>query len=112
MPQSLPYDSLDVRRIAVSASTSGDNTILAAVTGKRIRLIAAALTVAGAVNAKWQSSTAGDLSGVYVLSASGDGIVLPYNPAGWVETVAGEALELNLSGAVAVTGHVTVMVGD
>lgn len=108
---SLPLDNLDIRRIAISASASGDNAILAAITAKRIRLVAVALTAAGAVNVKWKSGASTDLSSAMVLAASGDGFVLPYNVAGWVETAAGEALNLNLSGAVAVTGHVTVIVG-
>lgn len=111
MPPSLPNDHLDIRRIAVSASSSGDNAILALVTGKRIRLLGCLLTAAGAVNVKWRSNTT-DLSAAVVLSASGDGFVLPEAITGWVETVAGQALNLNLSGAVAVTGHVIVLVGE
>lgn len=114
MPATLPLDNCDIRRIAISASSSGDNAILAALTSpsRRIRLVAVALTAAGAVNVKWKSGASTDLSSAMVLAASGDGFVLPFNPAGWVETAAGEALNLNLSGAVAVTGHVTVVVGE
>lgn len=112
MAQSLPMDgTCDIRRIAISASSANANEILAAIAGKRIRLVAAMLTAAGAVNVKWQSGN-NDRSSAVVLSAAGDGFVLPFNPAGWVETDAAAALNLHLSGAVAITGHVTLLVGD
>ena len=74
-------------------------------TGYKICVIGAKLMAAGSVNAKWQSA-ATDLTGLSYLVAGG-GEVLPHNPAGWFETVAGEALNLNLSAAVAVGGHIT-----
>jgi hypothetical protein len=47
------------------------------------------------------------LTGLSYFAAAGDGEVLSFNPVGWFETVAGEALDINLSGAVAVGGHLT-----
>jgi hypothetical protein len=89
---------------AISASGSGNNTLVAAVTGKKIRVLAMALVANAAVNAKLQSSAGGtDLTGLFYLAANG-GFVLPYNPVGWCETVAAALLNLNLSGAVAVGG--------
>lgn len=91
---------------AVAASSSGDNTIVAAVTSKKIRVLSYTLMANAAVNAKWQSSVAGDKSGLLYLAANG-GVSSGFCPLGHFETVAGEALELNLSGAVAVGGHIT-----
>ncbi len=89
---------------AISASSSGNNTAVAAVDGKKIRVLALQLTANGSVNAKWQSGAGGtDLTGLAYLVANG-GLVLPFNPVGWFETASGALLNLNLSGAVAVGG--------
>jgi hypothetical protein len=92
----------------IVASSSGATTIVAAVTSKKIRVLALKLTANAAVNVKWQSHvTPTDLTGLSYYAAAGDGEVLPFNPVGWFDTVAGEALDINLSGAVAVGGHLT-----
>lgn len=90
----------------IAASSSGDNTLVAAVTGKKIRVIAYNLMANGAVNAKFQSGASGtDLTGLKYCGAAGDGVCANYNPVGWFETAAGSLLNLNLSGAVAVGGE-------
>jgi len=95
---------------AIAASSSGNNTILAAVTSKKIRVLSLELMAAGAVNAKFQSGAGGtDLTGLKYLDAAGAGIVLPFNPIGWFETASGALLNLNLSGAVAVGGSFTYL---
>ena len=88
----------------VVASASGATTVVAAVTGKKIRVLALEVLANAAVNVKWQSATAPtDKTGLAYLAPNG-GYVLPFNPVGWFETIAGEALSINLSGAVAVGG--------
>lgn len=90
--------------VAIAASSSGNNTILAAVTGKHIRVLALYLVANGSVNAKWQSGAGGtDLTGLAYLIAN-SGMVLPFNPVGWFQTAVNTLLNLNLSGAVAVGG--------
>jgi hypothetical protein len=91
---------------AIAASSSGDNSIVALVSAKKIRVLAYKLVANGAVNAKWRSNTT-DKTGLSYMAAAGDGEVLPYNPLGWFETAVGEALQLNLSAALAVGGHLT-----
>jgi hypothetical protein len=91
----------------ITASSSGATTIVAAVTSKKIRVIALKLVANAAVNVKWQSHvTPTDKTGLSYLAANG-GEVLPANQWGWFETITGEALDINLSGAVAVGGHLT-----
>lgn len=91
---------------AISASSSGDNTIVAAVTSKKIRVLRWSLSANGAVNAKWKSATAGDITGLrYLQQYGGGGGTLC--EIGHFETTAGEALVLNLSTAVAVGGDLT-----
>ena len=91
---------------AVVASASGATTIIAAVTSKKIRVLAIELMANGTVNAKWQShTTPTDLTGLAYLVAN-SGYVLPFSPTGWFETVSGEALDINLSAAIAVGGSI------
>jgi len=89
----------------IAASSSGDNTVVAAVTDKKIRVLAFRLSCNGAVNAKFQSDTT-DLTGLLYMDAAGKGEVGPFCPVGLFETASGIALQLNLSGAVAVGGYV------
>lgn len=100
MEPQLPYT---IKRAAIVASSSGDNVLVAAVSGAKIRVLAMEISASGAVNGKLQSNTT-DLTGLHYFAAAGDVWLLPYIPGGWCETVAGEKLDLNLSGAVAVGG--------
>ena len=95
---------------AISATASGDNTIVAAVGTRKIRVLNYTVASAGTVTAKWKSGST-DLSGAMplvassVVSAAG-GSHNANGPEGVLETAGGEALILNLSGAVAVGGHI------
>lgn len=92
----------------ITASSSGATTIVALVGGKKIRVLAWDVKVNAAVNFKWQSHvTPTDLTGLYYNSAQGDGVARAFCPVGYFETVVGEALDINLSGAVAVGGVLT-----
>lgn len=95
------------KRAAIDAATSGDNTLVAAIASTKVRVLSVFLVAAGAVNVRFESAASGSaLSGQMNLAANG-GFVLPFNPAGWFETVAGELLNLELSGAVSVDGSLT-----
>jgi hypothetical protein len=92
---------------AIAASSSGASTLVALVSSKKLRVLSVALVANAAVNVKFQSHvTPTDITGLFYLAANG-GFVLPFSPAGHFETVSGEALDINLSGAVAVGGVVT-----
>lgn len=92
----------------ISASSSGATTIVAAVTSKKIRVLAWDAVVNAAVNFKWQSHvTPTDLTGLYYMAGQGGGVARAFSPVGYFETVSGEALDINLSGAVAVGGVLT-----
>jgi hypothetical protein len=92
----------------ITASSSGDNQILAGVSSKKIRVLNYLITASGAVNVKWRSATTSDISGLLYPAANG-GAGASFSPVGHFETVAGEDLTLNLSGAVAVGGHLTYL---
>lgn len=88
----------------ITASSSGATEIVALVSSKKIRVLSWNLVVNAAVNVKWQSHvTPTDKTGLHYFAANG-GISVAFNPYGHFETVAGEALDINLSGAVAVGG--------
>jgi len=91
---------------AVSVAASGDNTVVAAVSGKQILVTAYTLLAAGAVDIQWWSAAAGTaLSGLMSLDQFG-GMAPAFGDA-LFETAAGEALILNLSAAIQVSGHIT-----
>lgn len=88
----------------IDAATSGDNTLVAAVASKKIRVLSLYLVAAGSVNVRFESGAGGTaLSGQMNLVVN-TGFVLPFNPLGWFETASNTLLNLELSGAVSVDG--------
>lgn len=103
-----PYDgstSLTTKFAVVNATASGDNEIVALVASKKIRVLAAVLIATANVDAIWQSSTAGNISGTIPLGKRGGYAIS--SDYGLFETTAGEALQLNLSSATSVQGFVS-----
>lgn len=91
----------------INVASSGDNTILAAVSGKKIRVLQYTLVCGSAVNVRFESGIAGTaLTGVMEIAAN-SGISAPYSPVGHFETASNTLLNLELSGAVNVDGHFT-----
>jgi hypothetical protein len=91
---------------AIAVSASGDTTLVAAVPGLRIVLLAYNYMANGTVNAKWKSGAGTDITGLAYLVAN-TGKVAPFNPAGWCITAVGQALVLNLSASIAVGGELS-----
>jgi hypothetical protein len=94
---------------AITAAAAGDNAVVAAVTGKKIRVRGFAVYngVATAQNAKWRSGTTdvtGLLYGAAAVGLIGQGQAPAYDFL--FETVAGQALNLNLSAATVTGGWV------
>lgn len=103
----------DVQHAVIDHAESGDNTVVAAVAGKKIRVVGFVLVAAGAVDARFESDADGTaLTGVMTLAAAGDRIASGFSPLGWFETAAGELLNLELSGAVSVDGMLTYLLVD
>lgn len=91
---------------AISASSSGNNTLIAAVASKKIRVLSYTLVCTTAVTAKLQSGASGtDLTGAMPFGANG-GVSAPFNPLGHFETAVNTLLNLSLGSAVAVAGHI------
>jgi hypothetical protein len=94
-----PFTSVP-KRVPVTAS-SGDNTLVAAVAGKSIRVLALTLTNATAATLRLESGAGGTaLTGQMSVGAD-SGFVLNYNPDGWCETAPGEPLNLEATAAAA-----------
>lgn len=92
------------KKAVISGATGGNNTLVAAVSGKKIRVLAMSVSAAAAVTLTLQSGAGGTaLSGAMTM-ATGIPIVWPYNEKGWVETAAGSLLNMALGGAVQVSG--------
>ena len=89
----------------LTASAANATEIVAAVASKSIVVVSYVLVANAAVNVKFQSDgTPTDLTGLLYLAANG-GVVAGFNQQGWFRTIAGEALAIHLSAAVAVGGH-------
>lgn len=90
---------------SISASSSGNNTLVAAVVGKKIRVLSYSIVAAGAVTTAFQDGAGGSAkSGPMSFGANG-GITVPFSPVGHFETTANTLLNLSLGGAVSVAGH-------
>ena len=103
----MPSDQLpvlDVKYAKIDAATSGDNTLVAAVSNKRIVVVSLFLLSAGTVTTRFESGASGTaLTGQMNLIAN-TGYVLPYNEYGWFATAKDELLNLELSGTISVDG--------
>ena len=98
--------ALPIKFAAIAASSSGDNTVIAAVTSKKIRVLGYTLIAAGTVNVRFESGAGGTaLTGVMPLIAN-----MGMSPNGsfpQFETASNTLLNLELSAAVSVAGHIT-----
>lgn len=94
----------------ISASASGNTTIVPAVSGKAIRVLGYTLVTDAAVGVKLAQTGSSnlDLTGVMPLSANG-GAAPNDGGGGWglMQTSKGHALVLNLNGTANVGGHIT-----
>lgn len=90
----------------ITAGAAGDTEVVPAVAGRKIAVMGYVLMSTGDVNAKWNDGV-DDLTGLLYPTTRG-GAVAPIAPDHkfWFETAEGRPLNLNLSGSVAVGGHV------
>lgn len=99
---------LTVKFAKIVATASGATAVVAAVTAKKIKVLGYVFVAAGAVAVKFQSATT-DITGVMTIGSNGGVAASAVAPAGGhlLETAAGEALNINLSDAVVVGGHLS-----
>ena len=97
-----------VKHAAIDAASSGDNTLVAAVSGKKIRVLALFITMTGTlVTIRCEDGADGTALTGQMGPTAGQTIVLPFNPVGWFETSAATLLNMELSGAQSVDGALT-----
>lgn len=99
-----------IKRAVISGATSGNNTIVTAVADKKIKVLSVFLIAATAVTVRFESGAGGTaLTGVMSIGATG-GFVLPppADPTNhWFETGVNTLLNMELGGAVQVSGAIT-----
>lgn len=95
----------EVQYAVVNTAVLGNTTLVAAQgAGVKIRVVGLVLVAAGAVTATLQSGAGGtSLTGAMSM-ITGTPLPLQFNPGGWCETAANALLNLNLGGAVQVSG--------
>lgn len=91
----------------ISASTFGDNTLIAAVASAKIRVLALNMVLAAATTIRFESGASGTALTGQMSIAANSGLVLPFNPVGWFETAANTLLNLELSAANQASGSIT-----
>lgn len=102
-----------VQSAVIDDASSGDNTIVAAVSGKKICVLGFGFIVAGAVNVRFEDGAGGTaLTGVMTFDAASKGIAVPIGMDCLFQTSDGTLLNLELSGAVSVDGWVNYVVID
>lgn len=99
-------DAKEPQYAVINAAANDDNEIVAAVSGKKIRVLTYTFQAANPVNATWKSGSSTNLSGALPQTAN-TGISTTFCPIGHFETASGQALNLYLSAAVQVSGHIT-----
>lgn len=87
----------------IDTAAAGDTSLVAAVAGKKIRVISYNLVSTSANTVKFRSATT-DLTGGMALPANGQADA-EFSPIGHFETAVNEPLNINLSGATQVSGH-------
>lgn len=100
------------RYAVIDAAASGDNTVVEAVSNKKIRVTALFLVSAGTVTARFESGASGTALTGQMTTAVNTSVVLPENRSGWFETAAGALLNLELSGNVSVDGGLVYVLVD
>ena len=92
----------------ISVAGAGDNPVVAADAAKKVKVLSYVLVADAAVAVKWRRGTT-DLSGAMSFIANSGAVAPAVSPADgwWFETGINEALNLNLSGAVGVRGHLS-----
>ena len=92
-----------------NAAASGQTPVVAAPTSPAfIRVYGYVLMAGGTTSVKWQDGNT-DLTGAFPLTAQA-GVAAPIHEKGWFDLTPGNALNLNSSAAVQVSGHVNYRV--
>ena len=90
---------------SIVATLSGNNTLVSAVSGKKIRVFSMEFVVGTAdLGVRLENGASGTSITGRMDFAGNSGLVLPFSPIGWMETDGNVLLNMELSGAGTVTG--------
>lgn len=89
----------------IDAASSGNNTLVAAVASERVFVYRMFFLAVGAVDVEIRDGTTTEMTGPMALNQT-VGIWMDYSDEPWFITTAGNALVMNLSAAVQVSGRV------
>lgn len=95
-----------MQRLSVSVSAATDNVLVAAIAGRRVRVLGYHLVSAGSVVATWKGGLTA-ISGAMTFAAGQPQTAMPattYDAVAIMQTDQGEALNLTLASAVRVSG--------
>ena len=93
----------EIKRAAISGAAA-NNELVAAVAGKKIRVLALTVIALTSVGIRFEDGSGGTaLTGVMTVADNG-AIAFSYTPMGWFETSVNTALNMELSGTVQVSG--------
>lgn len=104
------FGKFPVKQAVVNKNTATSTAIVAAVPGKSIRLISYVLVSAGVVSVTWENGDGGDRSGPMPMAANT--VIHAMNENGLLWTDPGQSLNLLLSAAIQVSGHITYIEVD
>jgi hypothetical protein len=96
----------DATRAALDFASSGANTIVASVAGKRVKIVSVFLMANDDVNVTFEDSDGNDLTGPLPMGTKGNGFVLPPSEIAWLQTPVGKGLQIRLNGAVQMSGSI------
>lgn len=100
---------LSIIQAPLSVSALGNNSLVAAQAGKQIYVCGLFLVTAGAVTVEFRSGATTSITGVMSFAANQQ-LVLPFSDVSWFNTNVGEALTVQLSAAVSVTGGIKYVI--
>ena len=90
----------------IDDASSGDNTIVAGVTDKKIRVLSYTLVSSGTVTARFESGASGTAK-TGQMNLVANSVVSAASSDGLFETAASALLNLELSAGVSVDGHLS-----
>lgn len=94
-------------KYAAVNTAAGDYTVVAAVTGKRIRVLAGMIAVDADQTISFEDGTGGTaLTGLIPLTGDERQLVMPYAPTGHFQTSAGTLLNLTQGGTDDIDGYI------
>lgn len=104
-PDTTKQGANSIINLPLNFASSGDNSVKAAVSGKKIRVLSVWMIPASAVNVSMKSGAGSTIIGAFALPVGG--LLLNPGDFGWVmETGVNAALIFNLSSAVQIRGFV------